>query len=333
MGLRMFLRATRGVGGRRKAAAACAIGFGGAAALGPTQAASCDGLDGKVVAGIVGGFGLGWLLKGYQPEPWRAAHLPSVPHEIDRRVEELAEEVRGGALTGEQAVLELCSSATGILRRIDTENDAPPQPGSSSLRLGLECDFRTSPEPGWAAARRIRWGVARLLKLGARPTGCTYVHYGTGACTLSPEGPPPQPSGTVRFVIVSDTHLRHRDLPALPGGCDVLVHCGDVLLQGGDEQPRAGSSGDITRRAILADVADWLGKSGAASVLVRVPSFRRVLQISCFLTNEGKMTAGRRQPRWAAREQKRRRDRSTRADGALSRRRSYECGWMLRTRS
>jgi len=312
MGLRMFLRATRAVGGRRKAAAACAIGFGGGAALGPTQAVSCEGLDGKVVAGIVGGFGLGWLLKGYQcqqpDDPWRTAHLPSLPHEIDRRVEELAEEVKGGALTGEEAVLELVSSRAatgegGILWRIDTENDAPPQPGSSSLRLGLGCDFRTSPEPGWAAARRIGWGVARLLELGARPTGwkkyCTYVDYGTGTCTLSPEGPPPQPSGTVRIVIVSDTHLRHHDLPALPP-CDVLVHCGDVLLQGGDEQPRAGSSGDATRRAILADVAEWLGKSGAASVLVRAPFFSAGSSVDfcckCFLTSEGKMTAGRRQP-------------------------------------
>ena len=197
---------------------------------------------------------------------------------------------------------------------IDTENDAPPQPGSSSLRLGLGCDFRTSPEPGWAAARRIGWGVARLLELGARPpararltrllslehpaTGCKYVDYQTGDAEQM-TSPPPQPSGTVRIVIVSDTHLRHRDLPALPP-CDVLVHCGDVLLQGGDEQPRAGSSGDATRRAILADVAEWLGKSGAASVLVRAPFFSAGSSVDsccrCFLTSEGKMTAGRRQP-------------------------------------
>ena len=53
----------------------------------------------------------------------------------------------------------------------------------------------------------------------------------------------------------------------------MLVHCGDVLIQGGDKQPDDGTSGDLERRERVADVADWLGESGAASVLVRARFF------------------------------------------------------------
>ena len=38
---------------------------------------------------------------------------------------------------------------------------------------------------------------------------------------------PPRHQGRTRFVCISDTHFRHREMPApLPPG-DVLLHCGD----------------------------------------------------------------------------------------------------------
>lgn len=53
---------------------------------------------------------------------------------------------------------------------------------------------------------------------------------------------PPQPPGSVRFVCVSDTHRRHRDL-VLPDG-DVLLHAGDFTMAGTMQQ--------------VADFATWL---------------------------------------------------------------------------
>jgi hypothetical protein len=61
---------------------------------------------------------------------------------------------------------------------------------------------------------------------------------------------PPVPPHHVRCVVVSDTHGRHRWLDALPAA-DVLLHCGDVLLQ--DRAVKGASE-----RA-LSDFNAWLG--------------------------------------------------------------------------
>lgn len=62
--------------------------------------------------------------------------------------------------------------------------------------------------------------------------------------------------GAVRFVCISDTHNRHRDLAVLPPG-DVLLH-----------------AGDFTRNGTLAEVAEfnvWLGELA--------PRYKRILVI------------------------------------------------------
>lgn len=60
---------------------------------------------------------------------------------------------------------------------------------------------------------------------------------------------PPKALGTVRFVVVSDTHERHREVVVPPG--DVLLHCGDILM-----------SSSLTWQGrglrVLADFNDWL---------------------------------------------------------------------------
>ncbi|CAE7206834.1 unnamed protein product [Symbiodinium pilosum] len=63
--------------------------------------------------------------------------------------------------------------------------------------------------------------------------------------------PPERIPGAVRCVCISDTHLQHRDLHSpLPLG-DILIHCGDVLLE--------------SRKATVEDMCDltdfnnWLG--------------------------------------------------------------------------
>ena len=66
---------------------------------------------------------------------------------------------------------------------------------------------------------------------------CDYYDCSTGGGTMASPIPkqvldnnalPPQPAGTTRFVVVSDTHEYHHRF-VLPKG-DVLVHCGDILL-------------------------------------------------------------------------------------------------------
>ncbi|KAF1329153.1 Calcineurin-like phosphoesterase, partial [Globisporangium splendens] len=54
----------------------------------------------------------------------------------------------------------------------------------------------------------------------------------------------PQQKGTLRFVCISDTHGRHRNVRDIPDG-DVLVHCGDFTNRGTHKEIR--------------DFNDWLG--------------------------------------------------------------------------
>jgi len=165
--------------------------------------------------------------------------LLAVLHEIDHEVSSLAAEVRRGSQTHEDAVHELLVvRLRQLLLELDERN------GTHLYR-----DYRICPDPGWAALRRLVWGVERLVRLPRRARGVAYVDFASGRAQRLECAPSPPPS-TVRLVCVSDTHLRHRDLQLPPG--DVLVHCGDVLLQGGDAHLARSEDRH------LADFAAWL---------------------------------------------------------------------------
>ena len=63
-------------------------------------------------------------------------------------------------------------------------------------------------------------------------TSCVFVG-GDGRATATPRDALPPRRG-VRIVAISDTHNLHEDLQNVPDG-DVLIHCGDGLRRGGDE--------------------------------------------------------------------------------------------------
>ncbi|CAJ1347846.1 unnamed protein product [Effrenium voratum] len=98
---------------------------------------------------------------------------------------------------------------------------------------------------------RCRW---KCLTWWRRKCGLQHqVLYGVMALGKATESQwlaaaPPKRPGFVRLVFISDTHLQHRDLD-LPGG-DILVHCGDVLLES-----RAANVRDLE---ILQDFQGWL---------------------------------------------------------------------------
>ncbi|CAE7593004.1 unnamed protein product [Symbiodinium natans] len=63
--------------------------------------------------------------------------------------------------------------------------------------------------------------------------------------------PPQRMQGAVRCVCISDTHLQHRRLHApMPLG-DILIHCGDVLLES--------SGATVKDISALTDFNNWLG--------------------------------------------------------------------------
>jgi Icc-related predicted phosphoesterase len=64
-------------------------------------------------------------------------------------------------------------------------------------------------------------------------TSCVHV-AADGRATATPREALPPRRG-VRIVAVSDTHNLHGDLQNVPDG-DVLIHCGDGLRRGGDEE-------------------------------------------------------------------------------------------------
>ena len=63
-------------------------------------------------------------------------------------------------------------------------------------------------------------------------TSCVHV-AADGRATATPRDALPPRRG-VRIVAISDTHNLHEDLRNVPDG-DVLIHCGDGLRRGGDE--------------------------------------------------------------------------------------------------
>jgi len=62
---------------------------------------------------------------------------------------------------------------------------------------------------------------------------------------------PPKKNGYLRFIVISDTHTRHRSLGVLPEG-DVFVHSGDILMSS-----RLWTSQARMRK--YAEFNDWLG--------------------------------------------------------------------------
>ena len=63
-----------------------------------------------------------------------------------------------------------------------------------------------------------------------QPNYCHYLSVGD-LChtTLNFADLPEKKSGTMRVIVVSDTHERHTKLHGLPAG-DVFIHCGDILM-------------------------------------------------------------------------------------------------------
>jgi len=62
---------------------------------------------------------------------------------------------------------------------------------------------------------------------------------------------PSQPAGSLRIVLISDTHGFHRSINDLPPG-DILIHCGDLLYESSSEDFAAS-------RAAIKDIDEWLG--------------------------------------------------------------------------
>lgn len=84
---------------------------------------------------------------------------------------------------------------------------------------------------------------------------CLYVADGRGGLEFPRDALPTKKSGSVRLVVISDTHGRHLSLGSrLPAG-DVLVHCGDILMTS-----RFWSSGGRIEKVGGCD--DWLNDSG-----------------------------------------------------------------------
>lgn len=94
-------------------------------------------------------------------------------------------------------------------------------------------------------SRRIRGGY-----------GVLYI--GEGGLSSRLRSPPPQAAGVVRCVCISDTHLLHHTLD-LPAG-DVLVHCGDMLLQS--------RAADDASMAQLAEFGRWMQRQRHGHKLV-----------------------------------------------------------------
>lgn len=110
--------------------------------------------------------------------------------------------------------------------------------------------------PSHSAAEReakVDAFVARFVGRETYPAGEAHYVNEDGvlrSVSVGGEGVP-RPSGSVRLVIVSDTHEKH-DLLSMPQG-DVLLHCGDFLMV------NSGYSAETTSRK-LREFNDWLGK-------------------------------------------------------------------------
>lgn len=71
---------------------------------------------------------------------------------------------------------------------------------------------------------------------------------------------PPKADDCIRIVVIADTHTRHRCLGEIPQ-CDLLVHCGDIMMTGRKLSPEYQIS-------ILQDFNYWLGETNATERIV-----------------------------------------------------------------
>lgn len=133
--------------------------------------------------------------------------------------EQISVQIRAGTL----------SVAEGI-ERLTTESMVTVVSATTpSLRMKL---FKGE-DPEWVFIRRLSASVTRLACQPQVPSGVVkYVDFETGA--IRSQLPPLLP-GSKRFVVISDTHMRHSDV-WIPSG-DVLIHSGDVMNFGGDPVP------------------------------------------------------------------------------------------------
>lgn len=115
--------------------------------------------------------------------------------------------------------------------------------------IGVAILKRMPPLPGpvWDAFVHLRCGSTAV----ANPQVLHVPLDGSLPSRVDIEKLPPKPAGSVRIIIVSDTHERHR-LVALPNEGDVLLHCGDILMS---SSLAAWSRG----KRVLNDFNDWLG--------------------------------------------------------------------------
>lgn len=84
------------------------------------------------------------------------------------------------------------------------------------------------PLPKWTLDCYVHWRVGNVPP-AVPEVDFVPLHAGERSATrLRVEALPPKAPGTVRLIIISDTHERHHTV-TVPAG-DVLVHCGDILM-------------------------------------------------------------------------------------------------------
>eukprot|EP00004_Rigifila_ramosa_P008004 TRINITY_DN19196_c0_g1_i1.p2 TRINITY_DN19196_c0_g1~~TRINITY_DN19196_c0_g1_i1.p2 ORF type:complete len:289 (-),score=75.66 TRINITY_DN19196_c0_g1_i1:90-878(-) len=97
-----------------------------------------------------------------------------------------------------------------------------------------------------------------FLALKAHNPPVLYIYNGVQTL-CAPSELPPKPPGSVRLVVVSDTHARHSLVHVPPG--DVLCHCGDILFSG-----RRFSDAELAQQ--YADFNEWLGRAPCPTRIV-----------------------------------------------------------------
>ena len=128
----------------------------------------------------------------------------------------------------------LTVTATATPRTSDLEHDQSSLAGTKSLQYAVLAPAFVRPAPSSQAVAAI----ARHDVVRAR--GCRRPRDGDAAGRALPRR-------GVRIVAISDTHNLHEDLQNVPDG-DVLIHCGDGLRRGGDEEG-VGRWGSGSRRS------------------------------------------------------------------------------------
>lgn len=154
---------------------------------------------------------------------------------------------------------------------------------------------RGSPARFRAFCRFLFWPFANLRRITASAlcTGpaCLLVKVSEDAVPTTQvlhTMPPPTVGSVVRVVAVSDTHGQH-DLARVPP-CDVLIHCGDVLIE--DRGLAAEDGGSSAKRRIVAFGA-WCGAQPCGRAVVTGGNHDAILEDLapaevCALLEEGR---------------------------------------------